>query len=83
MPFSIDYVDTQQKKKLKVRYSCCGISIGHYKVALENMVVENWMHNNIPYPNIVSFIIKLMLSMLKWIFVKIARRFWLTQMVKL
>jgi hypothetical protein len=47
------------------------------------MVVENWMHNNIPYPNIVSFIIKLMLSMLKWIFVKIARRFWLTQMVKL
>jgi hypothetical protein len=41
MPFSIDYVDTQQKKILKVRYSCCGISIGHYKVALENMVVEN------------------------------------------
>jgi hypothetical protein len=53
--------------------------IGHYKIALENMVVENWMHNDIPYLNIVGFVIKLILSMLKWIFVKIARRFWLAK----
>ncbi len=75
MPFWIDYVDPKKKKVHTVGYSCCEISIGHYKVALENMVVENWMHNDIPYPNIVGFVIKWMLSMLKWIFVKIARRF--------
>jgi hypothetical protein len=34
-------VDPQKKKVHRVGYSCCGISIGHYKVALENMVVEN------------------------------------------
>jgi len=34
----------QKKKGVHiVDYSCCGISIGHYKVTLENIVVENWM----------------------------------------
>jgi hypothetical protein len=41
MPFWIDYVDPKKKKVHTVGYSCCEISIGHYKVALENMVVEN------------------------------------------
>jgi hypothetical protein len=30
-----------QKKVHTIGYSCCGMSIGCYKVAFENMVVEN------------------------------------------
>jgi hypothetical protein len=34
-------VDPPKKKVDMVGYSCCGISIGHYKVAFKNMVFEN------------------------------------------